>query len=222
MIFHPPHLSECADEDSSSPMLMLSESEPESPDKTTTISAAAQTIPIYDSPIMSTTAKSAIPSGSVVPSGSAKAVTTESSFVDPPLSTPSSRPLFPTKSSSSQIHSSNDMVGISYTPTRRQGVIASFSSPALPPRLLSSFSVDAPSSPSVQSQAAVVPSPLDDIVYVDGLDTYFSPGRVHNIGVQLKKNLCSQCGHCKRNNWCPHLRKAGLKAGMKLENLQFI
>ena len=71
--------SECSDEDSS-PMLMLSESEPESPDKT--ISAAARMIPIHDSPIMSTTAKSTIPSGSVVPSGSAKAATTVYSCVE--------------------------------------------------------------------------------------------------------------------------------------------
>ena len=61
------------------------------------------------------------------------------------------------------------------------------------------------------------PTPYDDIEYVPSLDTYFSPGSLHNIGVQLKKNLCSECGVRRPKNWCPHLRRAGLKAGLKIQ-----
>ena len=38
--------------------------------------------------------------------------------------------------------------------------------------------------------------PHDDIQYVPTFDAYFSPGRLFPISVQLKKNLCSQCGSC--------------------------
>ena len=76
-----------------------------------------------------------------------------------------------------------------------------------------------PASPRTSTTAVPSPSPTpyDDIEYVPSLDTYFSPESLHNIGVQLKKNLCSQCGVCRPKNWCPHLRRAGLKAGLTIQ-----
>ena len=60
--------------------------------------------------------------------------------------------------------------------------------------------------------------PHDDIQYVPTLDAYFSPGRLFPISVQLKKNLCSQCGSCRPNNWCIHLKNAARKAGIPVRD----
>ena len=60
-------------------------------------------------------------------------------------------------------------------------------------------------------------TPHDDIQYVASLDAYLSPGRLFPISVMLKKNLCSQCGSCRPSNWCPHLRNAARKAGLKVK-----
>ena len=67
---------------------------------------------------------------------------------------------------------------------------------------------------------------LDEIIHIPALDAYFSPGRLHPISVQLKKNMCSLCGYCPRRKWCVHLKRAALKAGLnvschtpKLKNL---
>ena len=57
----------------------------------------------------------------------------------------------------------------------------------------------------------------DEITYIPQLDAYFSPGSNFPTSVQLKKNLCSQCGYCPPRNWCPHLRNAGIKAGMNVK-----
>ena len=57
----------------------------------------------------------------------------------------------------------------------------------------------------------------DEITYIPQLDAYFSPGSNFPTSVQLKKNLCSQCGYCPPRNWCPHLRNAGIKAGMNIK-----
>ena len=59
---------------------------------------------------------------------------------------------------------------------------------------------------------------LDVISYVPHLDTYFSPGRLFPIGVQISKNLCSQCGVCRPTKWCSHLKNAALKAGIPVKN----
>ena len=79
----------------------------------------------------------------------------------------------------------------------------------LPPRLAT------PSSTTVS--LGVAPTQHDDIQYVASLDAYLSPGRLFPISVMLKKNLCSQCGSCRPSNWCPHLRNAARKAGMKVK-----
>ena len=60
---------------------------------------------------------------------------------------------------------------------------------------------------------------LDVISYVPHLDTYFSPGRLFPIGVQISKNLCSQCGVSRPTKWCSHLRNAALKAGIPIRSL---
>ena len=59
---------------------------------------------------------------------------------------------------------------------------------------------------------------LDVISYVPEMDTYLSPGRLFPISVQLKKNICSQCGVRRPRNWCAHLRNAARKAGMEVPN----
>ena len=41
---------------------------------------------------------------------------------------------------------------------------------------------------------------LDVISYVPEMDTYLSPGRLFPISVQLKKNICSQCGVRRSRN----------------------
>ena len=60
---------------------------------------------------------------------------------------------------------------------------------------------------------------LDVISYVPHLDTYFSPGRLFPIGVQISKNLCSQCGVSRPTKWCSHLRNSALKAGIPIRSL---
>ena len=72
-----------------------------------------------------------------------------------------------------------------------------------------------PSSTTVS--LGVAPTTHDDIQYVASLDAYLSPGRLFPISVMLKKNLCSQCGSCRPSIWCPHLRNAARKAGMKVK-----
>lgn len=62
------------------------------------------------------------------------------------------------------------------------------------------------------------PAGCDEITYIPSLDAYFSPGNNFPTSVQLKKNLCSQCGYCPPRNWCNHLRNAGIKAGMKIKS----
>ena len=59
-------------------------------------------------------------------------------------------------------------------------------------------------------------TPQDDIQYIPTMDTYILPGRLFPITVKLKENLCSQCGSRRANNWCPHLRSAAIKAGVKV------
>ena len=60
------------------------------------------------------------------------------------------------------------------------------------------------------------PTPQDDIQYIPTMDTYILPGLLFPITVQLKQNLCSQCGSRRPNNWCSHLRNAAIKAGVKV------
>ena len=69
--------------------------------------------------------------------------------------------------------------------------------------------------PSMESPEKVTTA-QDEITYIPSLDTYFSPGRTFPVSVQLKKNLCNQCGYCQPRNWCSHLRNAGIKAGMNI------
>ena len=70
-------------------------------------------------------------------------------------------------------------------------------------------------SPSILSGVDPI-TDADEITFVPSLDAYFSPGRLFPVSVQLKKNLCNQCGYRPRKNWCIHLRRAGLKAGMEI------
>ena len=87
------------------------------------------------------------------------------------------------------------------TPTESHRNVARFVTPTNPP-----------------STPAATPAGCDEITYIPSLDAYFSPGSNFPTSVQLKKNLCSQCGYCPPRNWCQHLRNAGIKAGINVKS----
>ena len=61
-----------------------------------------------------------------------------------------------------------------------------------------------------------------DIYYVKELEAHMMmPGRNGTINALLKKRHCSLCGQhsFRKNDWCPHLIKAGRSMNMKLDNI---
>ena len=60
-----------------------------------------------------------------------------------------------------------------------------------------------------------------DIYYVKELEAHMMPGRNGTITVLLKKRHCSLCGQhsFRKNDWCPHLIKAGRSMNMKFDNI---
>ena len=60
-----------------------------------------------------------------------------------------------------------------------------------------------------------------DIYYVKELEAHMMPGRNGTITVLVKKRHCSLCGQhsFRKNDWCPHLIKAGRSMNMKFDNI---
>ena len=239
----PSPVSSCLDRGSSSLMLILSDSEPDSPEMSPMTSRMYQ--PIQANLV---TPARTVPPRPALPSLFIAGPTTP--FI-PTTSLPGSpatpvRPL-PRLTLSSLLTvravtpSSISSPAVPVTPVRAPPLVVLQKS-ALPSLIasrrgtLSTPSISSPTSSAPPSRGTprlvvpthsqdvtpfmsiAAPTPQDEIEYVPSLDTYFSPGRLFPISVQLKKNICSQCGICRPKNWCVHLRNAAKKAGLAVRD----